>query len=510
MNKPISTKTALQIFTSDSEQFLAHFWEFFSLVAFGDIQLSQKLYDHLGTVEMPPWQSPLVEIGRAKLLSISGKLFKSHKSFQTITGNVYSYDHFPSNRIENEILAFLNYEKTVLSSKIEDPITSKLYLHSGKKLTAIKNFLMAFDLQHEIFMAKEKPADLASLENAIHNIEEAGVPALACMGWRSAGVNARNSDNISMADIYFNDAAEIAEQHNLKQLTNQIAISKAILQSKVDNSNQARIILSTISPDCALDSILPSKYEILALIESREGNIDKSIEYVQKALEINLQLDNVALLPAECMWLGETYEKQLNDLDQAENYYKMGYDHSIRYAEHGISLTGDRKQVVDAYVNFLARDGKTGASSGNADSANPLEFATGRPWKEIKDIFQHQLILHHSQITRNSKSMAKKLAIPATTLYSLQDRLKNRGYELTSKGAESPSHKHELSGFIQKHTDLSWQEINKIFEREIMHYLYEKYGYNKHRMASVLKVSYPSIIKMTRQLTQIDEHLLPN
>ncbi|NQV15246.1 hypothetical protein HQ531_07300 [bacterium] len=393
---------------------------------------------------------------------------------------------------------------------MKDYHQAEIYLHAGNNLTSIDKFSLAFELQLEIFRTKHDQPNLARLENSIIKLEAAGIPALACIGWRNAGIISRKLKEFSKAAKYYKTALSLATKHDLSLLRTQIYIALATLNSNMGNYNAAREALNKVKFSESLDPIIPSKFEILAVIESHEGNVANSIELVKQALEINLKLDNVALLPAECMHLGEAYENHFKNLDQAEYYYKIGYDHCIRYAENGISLTGDRKQVVDAYVRLLKLKDKSSPSSTKHSHQDPFTFSEGKPWKQIKDIFQHQLILHHSLDQRNSKSMARKLALPPTTLYSLQDRLKQRGYLLPQKGVTTTEESHELSGFIQQHTDLSWGEINKIFEREIMHHLYEKYGYNKHRMASILKISYPSIIKMTRELTQVDEHLLPN
>ena len=100
--------------------------------------------------------------------------------------------------------------------------------------------------------------------------------------------------------------------------------------------------------------------------------------------------------------------------------------------------------------------------------------------------------------------------MPPSTLYSVQNRLKHRGYILPPKQETINQEKHDLHDLINQYDDLSWAEANEIFEREIMHYLYEKYGYNKYRMANILKLSYPSIIDKTRTLTQVDEYFLAN
>ncbi|MBC8194085.1 MAG: hypothetical protein H8E18_16990 [FCB group bacterium] len=293
---------------------------------------------------------------------------------------------------------------------------------------------------------------------------------------------------------------------NLKQLKNALGFA-LYKENKLDEAEQ---VYKAIIIEGDYDPILPMLNENLALLAKARSDIDKSIDYMKNALKVSTKLDAIPNVPGEFHYLGQTYENHFKDHEQAEYYYRQGYEHAIRYASHGISLTGDRKDVVDAYVRFIGQKRPSKPLSGKQDSVDRFAFSQGKPWKDIKDIFQHQLICYHHKIQPNSKVMAAKLNMPASTLYSLQDRLKKRGYQLPEKTNSSTTENHSLFNFIEEHEELSWDAINSIFEREIIHYLYEKYGYNKQRMAQILKLSYPSIITKTRELTQVSEHLLPN
>ena len=501
---------ALNVFKTDSENFLSHFWEFFSLIAFGDIEFSKLMYDHLENIKTRPWQKPLVSIGKAKFLSISGKLFESHVEFQNTRNQMLSFRDFPSSKIENEIWAFLSYEQAILAGKIKDTYHNHLFLQAGAKLTAIEKLSHAFELQIQMYLANQNSQDLSKFESAIIRIQNDNMPSLACVGWRNAAIFARNSGNFSLASTFLHNARSIAESCDLKIMQNQIQATSAIQFIKLNKLDKARYELSLLTSQDELDPNIPTRLEILAVIEEKEGNLNRASELILEALKLSIKLDNIDLIPGEYLYLGQVYENHYNDFEQAEYYYKQGYDHAMRYASHGISLTGDRKNVVDAYVKFIKRQQASSAPSKPSKPIDHFAFSQGKPWKEIKDIFQHQLICYHQGYQQNSKALANKLSMPPSTLYSLQDRLKKKGYQLPDKNATGDIENHNLFSFIEEHEDLTWEAINSIFEREIIHYLYEKYGYNKQRMAQVLKLSYPSIITKTRELTQVNEHLLPN
>ena len=259
-----------------------------------------------------------------------------------------------------------------------------------------------------------------------------------------------------------------------------------------------------------LDPTAPILYENLALLAEARSDMDTAVELVKQALEVSTRLDSIPHIPDECLYLGQAYETHYQDLEQAEKYYQLGYEHAMRYARHGVSLSGDRQKVVEAYVRLTNQ--KKGAPQPGLSLSPETHFAfsEGKPWKEIKDIFHYQLIRYHQRNHAKSKRLAKHLDMPASTLYSVQGRLKKRGYELPGKDQQGSSPDHSLFPFIDEHRELTWQAVNEIFENEIMHYLYEKYGYNKQRMAQILKLSYPSIITKTRELTTVNESLLSN
>jgi tetratricopeptide (TPR) repeat protein len=339
-------------------------------------------------------------------------------------------------------------------------------------------------------------------------MEKLDAHAIACGGWRLLGILARTENNYTAATSYFNRALALVNQHSIALMKKQIEISIAVLHYHKGEPELARKQLDKIEFSSPLDPVLASKYEVLTLLEAKSDHMELAMEHLKKALDISLELDHIVMVPDQCLYLGETYENHFHDLEKAEHYYRIGQEHSLRYAEHGISLTGDRKKVVDGHLRLLSSTTRQIAAPKKAPDY--FSFAAGKSWRTIKDIFQHQLILYHSKEISKGKLLAAKLSMPPTTLYSLKTRLLERGYELVETTDNSSTSQHPAQEFIHEHNELSWAEINKIFEQEMIHYLYEKYGYNKHRMANILELSYPAIINKTRELTQVNEHFLPN
>ena len=487
------------------------YWEFLLMLGYGNSAQAEQLYKSLRR-NVPPqdWRMPLVEIGEARVLSISSRDFECHKHLQVAAKLIFSRSNILSEEIQSEIIALYYYVLTTHQAKIDHNISALPYLLMGKSLTLIESFRLAFEYRISVSEAKLLDFPITNILSIVKKLEHKGLWTLACIGYRTAAIYYRKRNDLKSAYKFYESAFSIASRMKLDVSLKQIHIGLGYAlfsEKRLDSAEQEYLKINT---DGEFDPIIPILYENLAILAKARSDFDESISHLKKAITVSTKLDSIPSVPGEYLYLGQIYENHYKDLDQAEHAYKLGYDHAMRYADHGISLTGDRKTVVDAYVNLINKKRGSKVPSNVAKPVDHFAFFQGKPWKEIKDIFQHQLICYHQNTIQNSKALAKKLAMPASTLYSLQNRLKKRGYELPDKNSPNDTGDGSLFNFIEEHEELTWEAINSIFEREIIHYLYEKYGYNKLRMAQVLKLSYPSIITKTRELTEVNEHLLPN
>ncbi len=485
------------------------FWEFLLMVGFGDIDATKTLYQNLrNNISPNNWRLALVDIGEAKSFALSGQQLKSLIQLRDKEKAILDKNRYPNTNLYHEIIALYTYTLSTLEDDISTEVSTFLLNESGRRLTLNKNFKLAFDYRVAANQVIHWEYPISHLVESIRILKANGLNVLASIGYRAAGIQYRKIRDYAAAHKYYDIAMNMSTKLKLNHNLNHIIIAKAFAYFSEGNINLAEKMYYRTTIQKSNDPFLPLLNENLALIAKHRDQMELSASLVKDALDISLELDSVSRVPGECEYLGDLYEHHFKDYEQAEYYYKMGYVHSMRYASHGISLTGDRKKAVEAYTNFISRKTESKERNKPRPHKDPFKFASGQSWGKIKDTFQHQLILFHKQGTPNSKRLAHKLGMPATTLYSLQKRLLNRGYSLSGEDQAPQSEEHELHSFLSDHQDLSWTEINQIFEREMMHYLYEKYGYNKHRMANILKISYPSIIAKTRELTQVHDHLL--
>jgi len=493
-------------YSKDSE-----YWEILLLMGFGNPSATQDFYQKLRhDLDRNDWRIPLVDIGEARFLSIIGRHFDSFLQLEKASNTVFSRANYINETIHSEIMSLHSYVFANLNLKISQQTNSLPLLLSGIRLTSLNSFKLAYEYKITIHQVGESYSPISELIEVVEKLKNNQLWVLACMGYRQIGIFFRQRKEYNKAHHYFNLALSMAEDLDLRVTRNQILNAKAYTLFFEGKLEAAEELFAKIRPEGRLDSILPILNENLSLMAKARKDMTRSINHMKDALAVTSELDSVGHLPGECLYLGQAYENHLGDLDQAEHFYRLGYEHSMRYASHGISLTGDRKDVVETYVNFISRKKNAETALKAVPREDNFAFSQGKPWKDIKDIFQHQLICFHAAELTNSKLLAAKLDMPPSTLYSLQDRLKTRGYVLPEKDQNIPPENLDLHDFFIEHQNLTWNEINQIFEREIMHYLYERYGYNKHRLAKVLGLSYPSIIQKTRELTQVNEHFLPN
>jgi len=57
-----------------------------------------------------------------------------------------------------------------------------------------------------------------------------------------------------------------------------------------------------------------------------------------------------------------------------------------------------------------------------------------------------------------------------------------------------------LNSYVNDLMDLTWNQANEQFEKEIIEYLFKQVGYQKTRLAEELDISYPTVLQKTKSL----------
>jgi len=160
-------------------------------------------------------------------------------------------------------------------------------------------------------------------------------------------------------------------------------------------------------------------------------------------------------------------------------------------------LNGYRKKAMGSYVTYLEKlnyrkiEGKA--------VENPFHFALGKEWREIRDIFQYHLIMHHKNQSISRETFLSELGMKSSTYYTLQGKLKKRGFVIPGIKETNISVPEEMAIEPLNHyirntlSRLNWEEANHRFEKDIFLYLYQQCGFQKNRLGAALNLSAPII-----------------
>lgn len=480
-------------------------WELVSHLGFINLDLSGEIITYLrGFIGENDWRSIILDLGMTRYDSLSGMTYKSAAGLQRIQVDLAEQTKVLPAEVRNELYALYYYLWTALKGKIGVFHENHLQLTLGKSLTSIKSFKLAFEYALARYEAGQNIVEPETLLPIAQRLEKQNLHSLAAMAYREVGILNRRLHKYEHVVNYYEKSFELASKHSIPLAIDQYYVSLGYYHYWKKDYNLAAEILNKVKldPPNGVTTILALENQ--AVVHEALNQYEKALELIETALKVSRNQDCLRGVPTHTLYLGTIYENRMSNLSAAENVLRLGFESAIKSTEVGLTLNGDRKKVVEAYLDFLKRHRKPAATVKKIKDS--FAFAQGKRWKDIKETFHHQLMIYHRQSCATGKALAHKLSMPPTTLYSLQNRLKARGFQLEND--HHPSH--DLQTFIQDHKDLSWDEINEIFEREMMLYLYEKYGYNKLRMSKILDLSYTMIIDKTREITSLDDRLLQN
>ena len=239
----------------------------------------------------------------------------------------------------------------------------------------------------------------------------------------------------------------------------------------------------------------------LAQIEKVTGNYYGAITLAKMAVKLAKEKRCFSHTPIFYHFIGEIYKKYLNQTEKALYYYKLGYDAVMELVDVGITLEGERLNVVKYYNKFLEKSWVDLKEKSNIQTH--FDFALHKPWKEIQTLFQFHLLIAHRDRHQFVDHLLNQLDMKPPTYYAIQNRLKKAGFIVPGiKEPITPEMRdtlnHPLMDYILNHVyTISWKKANKQFERDVFQFLFHAYGSNRRQMESILKISYPNIcIKM--------------
>jgi len=242
-------------------------------------------------------------------------------------------------------------------------------------------------------------------------------------------------------------------------------------------------------------------WENISTVFEHYRNYDKAIQYQLKSLEICEKYGVLSNIAADCFYIGKSYEHNFNDLKKAHFYYKRGHDFALKIQDEGVDLSAFNQKIITQYAEFITKYFTMETVIETCEDY--LKYALNGTWKEIKDTFQYSLLIFHRAQSESSLMLMQKLDLKVSTLQAIQRRLIESGFDIPDfRYLHAKSKNYELDPglecYIRQIEDLNWKEANERFEADVIPMLLKHYKNNKSILRDALKVSYATIISLTK------------
>ena len=492
--------------TTIIEQQTLELWELVCQVGFTDLSAA-KQFLYADWQEMQhPWQKALLLTGRAKSYSLEGNLLATTVLLEEALDQINDPSLPLQEKAYRESKAYIHYEKAVFLIKTNEIDRGKKQLIIASKLTSSRKLRLACQyLQIVTQVRKSAKNTIPKIQKIANRLEKEQIFFLSHFAGREIGLAYEAEKDFSKAEQQFRLVKKAADGHGLhylSQLTSKSLGYNLYLQERYHESLE--VLEETLQrvDSHYLRSLL---LECIALSNFGLDNENAGLQALEEALSCSLNNYVVTKIAEEALYLGNRYLTKHQDIKKAAYYYQLGYQESLKHADYGLPLRGDRLEVVKTYVQFLRNH--LPATFEDTPKHLFFDFSLGKSWQQIKDLFHYNLVMYHRIHTGKTGPILKHLGIPPTTYYSLQNRLKSRGILFPkSKAREDQLPDDQFIESLQRYIDLhaakDWETINDQFEQDLFGFLYQYYGYNKQRLGSMLDLSYSVIISKTRRLTQ--------
>lgn len=503
----IDSGTSQAIETFHSKEYIT----FLSQVGFahpGQMKIIFDQPDALSQVS-PDLQSILIA-GKAKIASLEGNFHLAQKYFEEAFLLAQKELKKNSTSTSRTSLAYVYYEyglfyRILLSNdQAYDQFKQAYQLTSAIKL----KYLIEYQLEF-LSVEKGEKDNLNRLIRMVERFKKEKLIAAHILGLQNLGSLNKKRRKLDQADQYYREALYLAEQNDLQYLIWGIKNSIGLLLHK-----QKKFKASVSYFESFIDTV-ESHYLKAIVIKSLAiryhlyGEKEKAIDLSKDGLEY-AQMHNVfSMIPTYADLIGDLIIDHSSTPQEAFHYYKLGYEESMRQQEAGLPLTGTRLRAIKRYTEYLTS--QLPESFHNITVANYFEWAKGKSWVRVQDLFHYNFFVYHFIHTGIGNKTFKHLDMISTTFYSLAKRMRDmRGIKFPNlKDADMvlppDLYFDSLQKYVQLHRDKTFKQANAQFEHDIYEYLFKESGYNKKRLARSLDLSYSVVIKNTKQFTEASE-----
>lgn len=449
-------------------------------------------------------QKALYAAGRGKTLSLEGNLIGSKLTLddaQSFAETSNAERGFP---VKDEVLAYVHYERGVFFEKFGEYHSGLSLYRSAKRLAESITLHSVLDYQMSAHLLEVGTgSNTAESRYWIQFFSEHKMQIMHLIAIRRLAQYYRVKKDYPRAKTLLDTGRDIAQKFDYPFMVEQIRNSWGYLLFRMGEVKEARKIFLELMEGVQSRYLLATVLENQTLTYYGEGEYDAAVQYLGQAIDHSQKYDILSQIPDECLFMGDMQRDKLQHPEVATHYYEIGSRVALKMAQHGFQLKGDRLEVVQR-LNERATVGYSIPDSIGAGT-NPFSFALGQSWKQINDIFQFVLIQKHIDSGVAISELPGKLDLKTSTYYAIKRRLSQHGFDFESIPTKFPIKMKSnevlaLNAYVSGLMDLTWNQANAKFEKEIIEFLFKYVGYQKTKLADELDISYPTVLQKTKSL----------
>jgi len=452
-----------------------------------------------------PGQRILFISGRGKTLSLEGNLIGAKLTLDEAQLLAENRNAQQGYSLKDEILAYVYFERAVFFHKYQEDFQGLSLYRAAKRMVSSSILEALVDYQ---LAARELEHGIGSSTREMHQwisyFQRENMQVMHVIAQRRLAKYFSNQDQLGEAERLLTQALALSIDYDLPFLAEQIKNAYAYVLYILGETQEARAIYLELLKGLEGKFIRSAILENLTLSHARDKEFEQAADYLGQAIEHSQKYDVLSRIPDECLYMGDLQKDQLQQPELATHYYKLGSQASLKMAEFGFSLTGDRLAVVDRFEQRPRTAYSLPDTLGKTQRS--FAFTQGKTWRELNDIFQFYLLKNHLETGSNTNELPRKLGLKTSTYYAIRRRLGAQDYQFERNagrvfGSELGQRDlAALKAYVNTFKELSWQQANQRFEQEVIEHLFKQVGYQKTRLAETLAISYPTVLQKTKSL----------
>jgi len=469
-------------------------------------ELKQLVEDYHPSIEINVGFQVLILAGIIKQTTLEGNLTKAMNAFKQAELLISKNE----GEIHPDYIAFLYYEYNQVYSYFDDKSRFEKCLKKAIQHAESKTLISL--IEYKMALLTEGEDKIQNLITQIEKLKKTKKHATYVIGLYRIGITYAELEDYDNARKYYDVAKEKADEYGVEVIGHQIENAIGYLYIRNNQLDKGVDYLTDHIGNVKSYYTKVLMTENIAYAYYLKKDYTTSAEKFLDAYNMAKINNVISQLPEECTFLGHCYSK-LNKPQEALAYYKLGYDHALEQINEGFSYSGVRLNAMDAYVKYLET---VAYHKFEKDPiADPFQFALGKTWKEILNLFQYNFIMIHLRQTNVKDKFFKQINMKPSTYFSAKSRLKKAEFNIpnikdTSKEYDE-NKEYSLQLYIKKNLiELSWKEANKRFEKDMFRFLYQQYAFQNRKMESILKISYPNVLLKIKNIGGSDLNIQRN